>query len=136
MLTFAASRAALTDRLASIDGLNAYPGLPPTLIVPAAIVLPAVGTIVSYDTTMDGTDDLFLRVLLLVGRGEDVGAQELLDGYLARDGNQSIKAAVEPTLGGVAEMAVVTEAANWGLHEVAGASYFGCELSVMLAVDA
>lgn len=59
---------------------------------------------IAYDQAMDhGVHTWTMTVRAYVALASDIGAQMLLDQYLAVDGERSVKAAIEadPTLGGV-----------------------------------
>lgn len=103
MADLAAIRAGLAARLATIEGLqqSAYVLAQPT--PPAVEVMPGP---IDYDLAMGrGLDRRNFTVRAFVGLTGDIGAQKLLDKLLAKDGPQSIKAAIEsdPTLGGVVD---------------------------------
>jgi hypothetical protein len=137
MASFSAVRTALATRLATITSLHVYDTIPGTVEVPAAIVTVPSGQFVTYDTAMArGADDLTFSVLLLVSPADDGIAQDALDAYLAGSGALSIKTAVEgdPDLGNTADYVVVSGASDYGLHDVAGISYWGCRFPVTIGV--
>ena len=137
MASFSTVRTALAARLATISSLHAYDTIPGTVEVPAAIVTIPPGQFVTYDTAMArSADDLTFSILLLVSPADDAIAQDALDAYLAGTGTSSIKTAIEgdPDLGNTADYVAVGGAADYGLHEVAGISYWGCRFSVAVGV--
>jgi hypothetical protein len=134
---FAAVRAALAAQLAAqIPGLRVSASRSAQVNVPAAVVLPAPGTVVSYKETMDGSADLYLRVVVLVGEGDSSSGQDLMDPYLSTTGGQSIYAAVQadPTLGGVVSYADVWEASGYGMIPWGGVDYLGCSFTVRVGI--
>jgi hypothetical protein len=131
-------RAALAAAVNSISGLVVHATIPSSLNVPAAVIAPATGQFLTFDTTMSrGSDDLAFRVLVLVGVQDDAGAQGKLDAYLAGSGASSIKAAVEadPDLGGTVHYVTVEGASDYGLHDFGGTSYFGAAFTVTCGVS-
>lgn len=136
MATFSTARAALAAKLDTINGLFVYDTLPGTVDVPAAIVQPAVGQFVTYDTST-GSDDYNFTVLLIVSAADDGIAQDALDAYVAASGPVSIKATIEadPDLGGVVDYAIVSSATDYGLHEVGAVNYWGCRFPVVVGVQ-
>lgn len=117
MSTFLATDTALRIRQAMADqlrdqiaGLNAQPYLLSNLTPPCATVLRGPLT---YDQAMQGGVHFWtFLVRAFVASVTDIGAQRLLDQYLAPEGEMSIKAAIEddPTLGGVVQELHVTGA--------------------------
>jgi hypothetical protein len=77
---------------------------------PQAIVgLPAEP--IEYDATMGrGADRVVLPVAVLVGKVSDRAARDALSAYLSGTGAQSVKGALDGTLGGVAQTVRVTSA--------------------------
>ncbi len=129
-------RDALKTRIDTISALTVYDTMPENVSLPAAIVYPSPGSFLTYQT-MDGAVDLDFIVIVLVSSAVDDLAQDELDGYLANSGALSIKAAIDadPSLGGAAHFAGMTEARNYGLHEFGNAQYFGCEFAVSVGVS-
>lgn len=94
-------REAISAALKEIPGMQASAYVLGNSTPPFAHVLR--GELV-YDQAMGhGTHTWTMRVRAYVALTTDIGAQKLLDEYLAVDGERSIKAAIEadPTLGGV-----------------------------------
>lgn len=122
-------REALKTRLESITGLHVYAQPPGQVQVPAAVITPADGDFLDYDTSA-GTEDLELTVTLFVQRGQERSSTEALDAYLL--GSTSVRNAVaaDPDLGGTVDSCRVRSARNHGTFTYGETSYYGCELSV------
>ena len=108
-MTLAAVRGALAARLDTISGLRIY-DTPPDSVqeLPAAIVMFGPDT-TTYALTLAAEDVRFaFEVLLLLGSGDEIQAQQDLEPYVDATGASSIKAAVEGTLGGNADWASVS----------------------------
>jgi len=123
-------RTGLATRLATITGLRTHATIPDQVNPPCAIVgAPEV----DYDRTMGrGLDAYRTTIRLLVSRATDRGAQNALDAYLAPSGAGSIKTAVEgdQTLGGNFDVTRVTRAFGYGVYDVGGVLYLGCDFAV------
>lgn len=136
--------AALRDlRIGLAANLSAIPGVQTSAYVRSSPTLPFLYVMpgrIEFDSTMArGIDTVFLTVVGLVTMGTDQGGQEMLDRFLAPDGEFSVKQAAEadPTLGGVAMDLHVTEASGYRAfaREAAGTiggSSLGAEWSVMV----
>jgi hypothetical protein len=106
-------RAGIAANLAALKGIqvSAYMLHSPT--PPSVHVFPAE---VEYDQAMQrGLDKWTLTVQAFVGLVSDVGAQKLLDKYLAPSGAQSVKAVIEAdrTLGGAVHDLRVTRSGGY-----------------------
>jgi hypothetical protein len=134
MIDLQAVLTALAARLATVPDLNAYDHFPGEINLPAGIAAPAAEQFLIFDTST-GSADLALRVLLYVATAETQLAQQKLMGYLVGSGTQSVRAAVNGTLGGTVDYAVCTHATKYGLHDYAGKQYYGCELQVLVGVQ-
>lgn len=96
-----------------------------------------------YDKTYGRMDEVEYTCRVLVGRGDDRAAQELLDALLSRDGAASLKAAIEAArgapgeaaLGGLADDLHVTRMQGYRWYEHAGIQYVGAELMVRVIGD-
>lgn len=102
MATVSEIRNGLAQRLRSISGLNVSVTMPTQVRPPAAVVMPRATT---FDVAMVGDGDTHEYDIHLYVAGSDWNrAQTALDPYLSRDGQNSIRLAVDedPTLGGVA----------------------------------
>lgn len=98
---------------------------------PWAIVVPAPGEFIDFDSTMGrGSDDLHFLIKLIVGAADDRASQAALNAYLATSGSSSMKAAVDGSLGGAVSFATIRTARNYGDVEWAGVIYNGVEFTV------
>lgn len=91
---------AIRDRLASnllsTLGANAVwigDTVPATPILPAVIIAPATGTVLTL-ATLDGAGELNLVALVLVSKAVEANAQNTLDTYLST-GSSNIRSALE-----------------------------------------
>lgn len=83
MADIGAIRTAIQTRLKTVSPrLTCYRTMPPSPILPAAIVAPATGPFLA-EVTMDGAEDLDLVVLVLVQKVLEDDAQDALDVYLS-----------------------------------------------------
>ena len=107
-MTLATVRGALATRLDTIAGLRVYDTPPDSMQeLPAAIVAFEQNT-ATNDIAIGAEDVRFtFEVLLLLGSGDEVQAQQDLEPYVDPTGASSVKAAVEGTLGGNADWASV-----------------------------
>ena len=106
-------REGLRARLALIPDCQASAYMLANPTPPAMHVMPDETT---YDLTMGrGHDRWTLKVQGFVGAVSDIGAQKRLDRWLAAEGPESVKAAIEgdKKLGGVASDTRVTEASGY-----------------------
>lgn len=89
---------------------------------------------ISWLEEYGGRPNWTLPVIVYTGMATDVGAQKLLDRYLAPDGLESIRAAIEadPTLGGAVADLAVTSTTGYRTYLVGGGDvlYLGAEWSV------
>lgn len=122
MATVSALRGGLATALDTIAGLRVVENFAGSVNPPVAVVGWPTG--VEYDSTMArGADEWTFAVAVAVRTSSSRAAATNLDGYLAAEGAESVKAAIEsdPTLGGVAQYAhvarldgVTMEAADGG----------------------
>jgi hypothetical protein len=129
MATLLAVTQGIKERLETISGLRCNSVEPANPSPPAA--WPFVRTpAANYDQTYDGGMTWYFSIYVIVGAQSDQHAQTNLMPYLAPSGAKSIKAAIEgdPTLGGVAEFAVVRSVESIGSYPIAGNSYIGAVL--------
>lgn len=134
-------RVALATQVAAqIPGLRATEEVPAAINPPCAVIGPNTGTFAEYEVTM-GPDQAVvnwtLRVYLILSYVNVVTAQQQLDAYLSPVGDQSVMQAVnaDPTLGGVADFAVVARAQRYGLVNYNGVDYLGAEVLVDVSVS-
>jgi len=120
-------RTALKTRLETISGLNVSKESPDSVgKLPAAIVTLATA---DYDVALGATTvGWSFKVLLLIGERDSPTAHATLDGYLAKSGSTSIKAAVEG--GSVGDFSHVRRAENVGFISYRGTSFVGAEFIV------
>lgn len=131
MPTLTAIRAALSTTITTaIPGLQGYPKVPESVIVPCFLVAPS-----GSDFTVAfgrGLDKQSLDVIVLAGSADDVLAQEKLDPYVNGFGSSSIREAVwnARTLG-IGVEATVTGMSDYGASFTIGAiDYVGARLAV------
>lgn len=89
---------AIRDRLANlvkaaVSGVSVMDFMVSSPVLPAAIVAPSTGQVLSVET-FDGAEDLELTVLVLVSKAVDENAQNALDTYMS-EGSSSIRTALE-----------------------------------------
>ena len=126
-MSLSAVRSALKTRLETISGLTVSKEVPDTVgKLPVAIVSLATA---DYEVAVgDQTVGWSFKVLLLVGERDSQTAHATLDGYLAKSGTTSIKAAVEG--GSVGDFPVVRRAENVGFISYRGTTFVGAEFIV------
>lgn len=113
---------------ADITTARVYTHFPESFTPPALIVQ---GPDISYnEDTM--SDHYVFPVLILISQGYDRVAQLALDSFIDPSSSTSVRLAIEnaPTLGSVAQYALVERVYDYGLHEVAGVRYMGAVLDV------
>lgn len=124
-------RVALAGSLEPIEQLQESPFLLSNPTPPCAEIVPAP---IEYDKAFArGTDLIKLIVRVMVGINTDVGAQKLLDTFLASSGPKSIKAALETdeSLGGLVDNVNVTACTGYRIFKrEGGASLLGAEWTV------
>lgn len=124
-------RDGLKTRLATISSIYTHDTIPDDLYPPAAIV--GMPTAMRYDFVMrSAVSRMSFPVRVIAGRFTEAESQNKLDDLCSADGASSIRAAIDgdPTLGGVAHSSRVIEARGFGVYEVAGVVYLGCELEI------
>lgn len=129
MSSVQAIRDGLDVRLATISGLRHSPVVPPTLNPPHAFVKRRSTT---FDTTMDGEDDLTFAITVAVSWAKPDTAQDALDEYLASTGSKSIRAAVDGdiTLGGAVDWCRVATVEDDRIIIFGGIEYLAADLVV------
>ena len=121
----------LKTRLATIAGLYTHDTIPDNVYVPAAIV--GMPSSVRYDFSFRTPVSRYLfPVRVIAGRVMENQGQDLIDDLASPDGALSVRAAIDadPSLGGAAHSTRVTEARDFGVYEVAGVPYIGCEFEI------
>ncbi len=132
MATNAQIRQALAARIAGAAVIPRVHSVFPGQISPPAVVVRRQQT--TFDTTQDGqSDDRVFALVVFVQYAATEQAQEQLDAYISPSGANSIVAAVraDPTLGGVVDWAVVTEAGQDEVVTYNGADYLSSTLTVV-----
>jgi hypothetical protein len=131
MATITAVRTAIASALGSISGLRTSYYVPDNPNPPVAWVEPQS---ISYDSTFGrGMDEFDYDVTVLVQRGNDIRtAQNLLDGYCASSGSQSVKKAIEldRTLGGLVQDCRVTGLTSYGQATYGETTYLAAVFAV------
>lgn len=132
-MDIAAVRDAIADRFSTIPKLTGLKTVPGQITPPAVLVLLES---INFDSTMDGCDEYTFVGLIVVSRTHERVGQDTLFGYLARTGEQSVKAVFEadPTLGGLVEDACVTEVRAPGDTEIGDISYYGVPVVIQVMV--
>jgi len=132
-MDFAGIRAGLATAATNVSGLRGMAFLADSIEPPVWVS----GEVeISYDRTFRGGSAGLVEATftgrLYVSRADDRAGQALLDGYLTPSGSSSIKAALETdvTLGGVCKTLWVERVHGYGLWEVAGTPYMGCQFDV------
>ena len=123
-------RDALATNLATIPGLRTAPELIDNPSPPVALV--SLESI-EYDQAYQRGLTLYtFTVIVIVGRAAERTAQRKLDDYLANDGEQSVKVAVESdrTLSGYAQDLRVVSAGSIGSIQVNDQTYLAAEFTV------
>lgn len=127
MIDLAAVLDELAARLGEIAELRVYGYLADSVAPPAAVV--AVDEI-RYDATMGrGADGGTFLVHVLVGRSSDRAATSALSPYVAGDGPQSIKAALEVAVDGP-EISARVESATVATITVGAIDYLAATFTV------
>ena len=142
MADLTATRNALASTIqanTTITGLGGAPltsvgYLPGQVNPPMAIVAVQPGQSIVFDT-LDGGVTYHLRVILIVGFGEDQSTQSLLDAFLSTSQSGSVISAINNNtrLGGAVDWAVPTTVHSYGLKTWGDQQYFGAEILVSVA---
>ena len=128
--TISQSAKALQAALVTIPGLRATEYLPDQINPPCAVVTPQ--GIRYHEAFRTGNPPINFLVTVFVGRMSDRVAQETLYGFMSATGAQSIRAAIEvdPTLDGVVQACVVTDAGNITYAEIGQVVYLTVDFQV------
>jgi hypothetical protein len=124
-------RVGLKNQLALITSLTAYDTIPDSIMVPCAVV--GMPSTIAYDFAFrSAVIKASIPVRVYAAQVLENEAQNLLDGFVATEGASSVRSAIDldPTLGGVAHSARVTQAQAYGVYEMAGVQYLGVEFLV------
>lgn len=130
--TLTAARAALAAVLETVQGFReVYPHFQLSVNPPCAIVEYPSGPFLTFKESFDDERTVQLAITLLVPRGQDRSASELLDGWLEKTGASSVFAAVQadPTLGDVVQSCALTVATDYGTVQWSDqTSFLGCQI--------
>jgi hypothetical protein len=138
MASLTAIRTALAATVANVTGLRTSAIYTGQINPPMAVVVPQPGQDLTF-ATIDGAVDYNLLVALMVSYTEDASSQALLDSYIDAGSqvsvNTSVLAAIRanPTLGGLADFAVVNAVLGYGLRDWGGQQYLRADIMVQVA---
>ena len=121
---------ALSMALAAVPGLRVADHLPEQVNPPMAII--QVQSVTYHRAMQGGLSEWQYLVAVVSGRMGDRSAQRLLDGWMAYDGSQSIRAAIEadPTLNGICQTLLVADMVSVRPLSQGDAEYLSCEFNV------
>jgi hypothetical protein len=121
---------ALSMALAAVPGLRVADHLPEGINPPMAII--QVQSVTYHRAMQGGLSEWQYLVAVVSGRMGDRSAQRLLDGWMAYDGSQSIRAAIEadPTLNGICQTLLVADMVSVRPLSQGDAEYLSCEFNV------
>jgi len=90
-----------------------------------------------HQAMQNGHDSWALTVMAFAGATESIGAQQLLDQFIAAVGAKSVKRAIESdrTLAGVVNDASVRSCSGYREYEVNGVAVLGAEWRVLVEAD-
>lgn len=128
-------RRALAEALRGIDGLDVYHYTPGSVVVPCVYVADVE---IEPNFTMGGDDDMTFTLRVLTSAADDEAGQDLLDVFLSRTGDRSIRVALETARGAPGEYALdgaaddlnVTRVGAYRIYTEGGSSYMGGEITV------
>lgn len=134
-MDYAAVRDALARALEGDDRLVAvHATVPEKVTAPSAAIVPGE-PVIEFHRTAHGVRGavhrLVFDVIVFAARFDSAHGQDTLDGFLS-----TLPDLIEAdqTLGGTAEVAVVTDATNYGLVTIADSSFVGCRIGVEVYV--
>lgn len=141
-MQISAVREALAEAARAVVLPAGLPKLTCSGYVPDAVTAPHF-FVAEYEQDFDkamrrSLDELTFTTRVLVGRGDDKAAQQLLDAMLSGSGPASLKVAIEAArgapgeyaLGGLAHDLHVTRVQGYRWYEHNGATFVGAELMV------
>jgi len=133
--TYSDVRAALAARITTVTGLSCS-AQRVQVNPPCGLVLPVTGTFARYEQTLDHQADYLMRLVVFASLANSENGQDIIDAAAATDTSTSIAAAVrsDPTLGGLAADAAVTEATGYGVMNVDGIDYLAAHFIVEVFV--
>lgn len=121
----------LAVRLRTVAGLRAYAWEPDQIAPPCAVV--EFPLRIEYEQTMGlGKTRWTLPVSLYASRVDAERGQAALAPYFDDRDGQSIRGAIyaDDTLGGAADCCLLLLADRFGVKEIGGVAYWGCQLTV------
>lgn len=124
-------RTALLAQLQTISGLRSVAHGPDRVSPPAAAVELSSLT---YGRTFGANvlDEYQFTVRLYASRADDRAGQDRLDSFINAAGETSVPQALaaDQSLGGIAQVVMVTGMDNYGVYEVGTTPYYGAEFAV------
>ena len=134
-MNIATVRTGIETRLATM-GIRTYTTIPENVVVPAAVIQPADGEFITFDDTFSLAGvvgyTLNMKVLVVAGRANIKGSQELLDDYCSVASANSVRKAItgDTDLNSSADSARVTGVANFGVYTFGSIDYLGVEFNI------
>ncbi|OQR64777.1 hypothetical protein B6E66_07405 [Streptomyces maremycinicus] len=141
-MQISAVREALAEAARAVVLPAGLPKLTSSGYVPDAVIAPHF-FVAEYEQDFDkamrrSLDELVFTTRVLVGRGDDKAAQQVLDAMLSGSGPASLKQAIEAArgapgeyaLGGLAHDLHVMRVQGYRWYEHAGSTYVGAELMI------
>lgn len=127
---------ALASQITQHTGLRALGQARDSVNPPTAVILPGQ-PMIKYGSTMDGTTDLNLMILLVMSDAPPVEkSQRALEAYLGVGSGETVSIAnailADPTLGGTVHFCEPVQANAPGRIEYAGITYFGSKVDVIV----
>jgi hypothetical protein len=121
---------ALSLALAAVPGLRVADHLPEQVNPPMAVI--QIQSVTYHRAMQGGLSEWEYLIAVISGRMGDRSAQLTLDGWMAYDGSQSIRAALEvdPTLNGVCQTLLVADMVSVRPVTQGDAAYLSCEFNV------
>lgn len=128
-MDIAAVRAGLATKLGTVFE-RVHDNVPGSVNPPCAIIRLNPETAVRYKRTLTGTVEADFIVTVVVSAAWDRTGQEALDAYLSTSGASSVLAALEGTVSGVTDYAIVVDARNYGAVTVGASQFFGVDFAL------
>ena len=121
---------ALSLALAAVPGLRVADHLPEQINPPMAVI--QIQSVTYHRAMQGGLSEWQYLVAVISGRMGDRSAQMQLDGWMAYNGSQSIRAALEvdQTLNGVCQSLMVADMVSVRPITQGDAAYLSCEFNV------
>ena len=131
MASIQSIRDGIATQLGLISGMNVYPDISDSMMVPAAVVGMPTGVV--YDFAFRSpVARVTIPIRVYAGPVLEAEAQRVLDDCVSADGASSVRAAIDldPQLSAVAQSCRVISAQAYGVYEIAGVNYLGVEFTV------